>query len=200
MGVGDPQLPARIPTRGTQVLPHALGAYAYGAITLYGAAFQRTSASPLGRLTGGTCNTTSTLPFGRVFGLGSAGFGRPYSRHRVCFLFLRVLGCFLSPRSRSLPGASPKGQDIPFGDPGFHGSLRLPRAFRSLARPSSAPEPSHPPAGITAGLAGPSQYLRIDPCTVSPAPKTGASTLPRRLSSPGASFTLGGLNFIIKFK
>ena len=48
LGVDDPQLPARIPTRGTQVTPHTLGAYAYGAITLYGAAFQRTSASPLG--------------------------------------------------------------------------------------------------------------------------------------------------------
>ena len=159
MGVDDPQLPARIPTRGTQVLPHTLGAYAYGALTLYGAAFQRTSASPLGCLTGGTCNTTSTLPFGRVFSLGSAAFGRPYSRHRVCFLFLRVLGCFLSPRSRSHKGASPKGQDIPFGDPRFYGSLRLPGAFRSLARPSSAPEPSHPPAGIGAGIAGPRLHL-----------------------------------------
>ena len=130
-------------------IPHLVArkAYAYGAFTLYGAAFQRTSASPYGHWVG-SYNTTSTLPYGRVFGLGSAAFGRPYSRHRICFLFLRVLGCFLSPRSRSLTGAPPKGQDIPFGDPGFNGSLRLPRAFRSLARPSSAPKPSHPPAGI----------------------------------------------------
>ena len=83
--------------------------------------------------------------------MGSAAFGRPYSGDRCCFLFLRVLGCFLSPRSRSHTGAPPKGQDCPFGDPGFYGSLRLPRAFRSLARPSSAPEPSHPPAGISRG-------------------------------------------------
>ena len=95
-------------------------------------------------LAGSTYNTTSASPFSEVFGLGCAAFGRPYSRHRVCFLFLRVLGCFLSPRSRSHTGAPPKGQDCPFGDPGFYGSLRLPRAFRSLARPSSAPraEPS----------------------------------------------------------
>lgn len=39
----------------------------------------------------------------------------------------------------------PCGQEVPFGDPRFNSSLRLPGAFRSLARPSSAPEPSHSP-------------------------------------------------------
>lgn len=39
--------------------------------------------------------------------------------------------------------------EVPFGDPGFIGSLHLPRAYRSLARPSSALEPSHPPDSIT---------------------------------------------------
>ena len=178
LGVGVPRLPARIPTHGTQVAPHTLGAYAYGALTLYGAAFQRTSASPLGCLTGCTYNTTSTSPFGEVFGLGCAVFGRPYSRHRDCFLFLRVLRCFLSPRSRSLVGAPPKGQDCPFGNPGFYGSLRLPRAFRSLARPSSAPEPSHPPAGIVAGRTGPrmhsdaSAWLHMGLTPIYPSPTT----------------------------
>lgn len=38
--------------------------------------------------------------------------------------------------------------EVPFGDPGFIGSLHLPRAYRSLARPSSALEPSHPPDSI----------------------------------------------------
>lgn len=37
---------------------------------------------------------------------------------------------------------------VPFGHPGFHGYLRLARAYRSLSRPSSAPEPSHPPGGV----------------------------------------------------
>ena len=46
-------------------------------------------------------NTTSLLPFGKRFGLPYAVFGRPYSRHRCCFLFLRVLRCFNSPRSQS---------------------------------------------------------------------------------------------------
>ena len=39
--------------------------------------------------------------------------------------------------------------EVPFGDPGFIGSMHLPRAYRSLARPSSALEPSHPPDSIT---------------------------------------------------
>ena len=38
--------------------------------------------------------------------------------------------------------------EVPFGNPGFIGSMHLPRAYRSLARPSSALEPSHPPDSI----------------------------------------------------
>ena len=71
------------------------------------------------------------------------------------------------PRVPAPNGASPKGQDIPFGHPRFYGSMRLPGAFRSLARPSSAPEPSHPPAGIFAGICWPSMYLGTDLCTAS---------------------------------
>lgn len=40
------------------------------------------------------------------FGLPCAAFFRQYSRHRNCFLFLRVLRCFSSPRSRSHAGSS----------------------------------------------------------------------------------------------
>ncbi|CAB3287519.1 protein of unknown function [Methanocaldococcus lauensis] len=102
----------------------------------------------------GPCNSTSPCPYGQGFGLPCAGFGRPYSRHPCWFLFLRVLGCFFSPRSRSLTGAPQMGQEVPFGDPGFHGCLRLPRAYRSLPRPSSAPraEPS------TRWAYGPAEY------------------------------------------
>lgn len=35
--------------------------------------------------------------------------------------------------------------EVLFGDPRIKGSLRLHEAYRSLARPSSAPEPSHSP-------------------------------------------------------
>lgn len=41
-------------------------------------------------------------------------------------------------------------QDVPLGDPRILDSLRLPEAFRGLARPSSAPEPSHPSDGLAA--------------------------------------------------
>ena len=140
MEVIDPQLPPRLPAEGTRELSHTLRAYAYGAFTLYGAAFQRTSASPLGCY-GKSRNTTSTLPYGKVFGLRSAAFGRPYSRHPVWFLFLRVLRCFNSPGSPSPPlrGECREGQEFPFGHPRIKGCVRLPGAYRSLPRPSSAP-------------------------------------------------------------
>jgi hypothetical protein len=38
-------------------------------------------------------------------------------------------------------------QEFSLGNPGIKGSMRLPRAYRSLARPSSVLEPSHPPDG-----------------------------------------------------
>ena len=38
--------------------------------------------------------------------------------------------------------------EVTFGDPGIKVSLRLHRAYRCLARPSSAPEPSHSPSGF----------------------------------------------------
>jgi len=57
------------------------------------------------------------------------------------------------PRGLNPPGSragskAPNPQEIPFGDPRINARLRLPGAFRSLPRPSSAPEPRHPPAGV----------------------------------------------------
>lgn len=40
--------------------------------------------------------------------------------------------------------------DVQFSGRRIRGSLRLPAAFRSLTRPSSAPKPSHSPGGVTA--------------------------------------------------
>ena len=37
---------------------------------------------------------------------------------------------------------------IAFGDLGFKGRMRLPRAYRSLPRPSSLLKPSNPPIGV----------------------------------------------------
>src|SRR6266702_2825961 len=76
-------------------------------------------------------------------GLGWPDFARRYFRDRGCFLFLRVLRCFSSPGS--LPALArgmtdlAAGRVAPFGDPGITGSLHLPQAYRSLARPSSPP-------------------------------------------------------------
>ena len=130
----------------------AAAGYAYGAITLYGGAFQPTSASPPAAAPG---PTTPHLPrvFPAGFGLGSPPFGRPYSGDPCWFLFLPLLRCFRSGGSRSgdnpgAPGPFRPRQEAPFGDPGFYGCLRLPRAYRSLPRPSSAPDPSHPPGGL----------------------------------------------------
>ena len=38
-----------------------------------------------------------------AYGLASSGFARHYSRNHGCFLFLRVLRCFTSPRSLHMP-------------------------------------------------------------------------------------------------
>ena len=73
-------------------------------------------------------------------GLGSSAFARHYLRNHFCFLLLRVLRCFSSPRSPHLHGGRPPACRVaPFGNPGIKDYLHLPRAFRSLSRPSSPP-------------------------------------------------------------
>ncbi len=155
---GSSQLPTAKPSRGT--LAHGEGprGLAYGAVTLYGGVFQPTSATT-GRPPGArgpsrgpaTPHPPTLVTWG--FGLVSPPFGRPYSGDPCWFLFLPLLRCFRSGGSRPLPGTPrtvrPR-QEVPFGDPGFDGCMRLPRAYRSLPRPSSAPEPSHPPGGVLA--------------------------------------------------
>ena len=50
---------------------------------------------------------------------------------------------------------------FPFGDPQFFPSMQVPEAYRSLARPSSALEPSHSPAGTVASLMDVTLVTRI---------------------------------------
>ena len=60
----------------------------------------------------------------------------------VYFLFLQVLRCFSSLRSPHYlsSDSSPSGcWVVPFGNLGIKGHLHLPRAYRSLSRPSSPP-------------------------------------------------------------
>ena len=81
----------------------------------------------------------------KYFGLGFSAFARHYLRNHFCFLFLRVLRCFSSPR---LPPTCyvftcrylsiyPRWVS-PFGNLRINGYLRLIVAYRSLSRPSSA--------------------------------------------------------------
>ena len=79
-------------------------------------------------------------------GLASSAFARHYSQNLVWFLFLRVLRCFSSPGSPHntmdscyvlwlfIIGVSP------FGNLRIEAYLQLPAAYRSLSRPSSAPD------------------------------------------------------------
>ena len=175
-----PQLPAPFPRHGTQGLPpRALPPCAYGALTLCGAPFQGTSASAA-RGWGGPCNTTSPGPFGSGFGLPSAVFGRPYSRHPILVSFppgnkMFQFPGFPLPTERT--GSTPV-QEAPFGNPRINGSMRLPEAYRGLARPSSAPEPSHPPTGVWR----PSGFRSASPASPSlgdSAPSPGRGPPPR---------------------
>ena len=74
-------------------------------------------------------------------GLGCSPFARHYWGNHCCFLFLRVLRCFSSPRWPHAAGmmTSIGCRVVPFGNPRINGRLRLPAAFRSLPRPSSPP-------------------------------------------------------------
>ena len=75
-------------------------------------------------------------------GLGSSPFARHYWGNHCYFLFLQVLRCFSSLRSPPYSGTDSSPSDcwvVPFGNRGIKGHLHLPRAYRSLSRPSSPP-------------------------------------------------------------
>jgi hypothetical protein len=80
-------------------------------------------------------------------GLASSAFAHHYSRNHCCFLFLRVLRCFTSPRSHQPPYQfrwrrhPMTGARFPHSEiPGSKSGCRLPEAYRRLPRPSSAPD------------------------------------------------------------
>ena len=154
LGAGDPLLPERIPTPGTRGHGESPTQFTPTGLSPSTAPdFHRSSASP-GREYPGPAHPTSLPGFPGRFGLGYTGFGRPYSRHRVLLSFPAGTKMFQFP---AFPGVTPQ-----FGDPRFYGCMRLAGAYRRLPRPSSAPEPSHPPAGL-ACVSGPSDL----PCAAS---------------------------------
>ena len=67
----------------------------------------------------------------------------------------------VSVRGVPVPYGTPKAinlwQEVPFGNLRIKGCMHLPGAFRRLPRPSSAPEPSHPPTGV--GVSGPDPQI-----------------------------------------
>ena len=81
-----------------------------------------------------------------TLGLASSAFARHYSRNLGWFLFLRVLRCFSSPGSpRNTMDSCYASRFFtvrvsPFGNPRIEAYLQLPVAYRSLSRPSSAPD------------------------------------------------------------
>ena len=81
-----------------------------------------------------------------TYGFAFSAFARHYSRNLGWFLFLSLLRCFSS-------GGSPRNAMdsryalwlftigvSPFGNPRIEAYLQLPVAYRSLSRPSSAPD------------------------------------------------------------
>ncbi len=91
--------------------------------------------------------TRNAYQLSHAHGLGSSAFAHHYSRNHSCFLFLRVLRCFTSPRSHQpaytfnrrrhpMTGARFPHSEIP----GSKSGCRLPEAYRRLPRPSSAPD------------------------------------------------------------
>ena len=85
-------------------------------------------------------NPVHTLPYVRfgLFPVRSPLLGESFDY----FLFLQVLRCFSSLRSPHYSSNDnyPSGNwVVPFGNRGINGHLHLPRAYRSLSRPSSPP-------------------------------------------------------------
>ena len=71
-----------------------------------------------------------------ILGLGFFHFARHYSGNHYCFLFLCLLRCFSSARSRLCDHPS-DDQVSPFGNLRITLYLLIPGAYRSLSRPSS---------------------------------------------------------------
>jgi hypothetical protein len=78
----------------------------------------------------------NTRRLSHAHGLASSAFARHYSRNHYCFLFLRVLRCFTSPRSLQNPMCSGTGNwhlnaswVSPFGHPRITAWLPTPRGL-----------------------------------------------------------------------
>ena len=115
--------------------------FEYEAVTLFGCTFQ--CYSPI------SCQSRALVHNPRnpkTSGLGSFPFARRYLENRCFFLFLRLLRCFSSPGSLLTDyfvhlwvTHCYMCRVSPFGHLRINTYLQFPAAFRSLSRPSSAP-------------------------------------------------------------
>ena len=123
--------------RPTQGSGWVRDAFAYGAVTRYGAPFQAPSANVVSSV------SPALQPRARLDarGLGWPPFARRYSGGHSCFPFLRLLGCFGSSGSPPPSGGcrACARRVAPFGHLRIIGRSRLPADFRGLPRPSSPP-------------------------------------------------------------
>ena len=130
--------------------------FTYRTITVYGPAFQPVqlprgfiTPCPAGRPDQAVPQPPVRNPcrVSHARGLASSPFAHHYSGNRGCFLFLRVLRCFTSPRYHQPPYAFRRrrhpitGARFPHSEtPGSQLGCQLPGAYRRLQRPSSAPD------------------------------------------------------------
>ena len=145
--------------------PHQCHAYSYRTLTHSGTPSQTLHLHAT-FLTGQSCGSRTTRPpqprtcntcrLEHTHGLASSAFARHYSRNHTCFLFLRVLRCFTSPRYHHtnyefIHAATTHncGQVSPFGHPRINARLTTPRG---LSRPSTSfiglSCPRHPPCAL----------------------------------------------------
>jgi hypothetical protein len=91
-------------------------------------------------------HTRNARRLSHAHGLASSPFAHHYSGNHFCFLFLRVLRCFTSPRYHQPPYQFRRrqhpmtGARFPHSEtPGSTLGCQLPGVYRRLPRPSSAP-------------------------------------------------------------
>lgn len=144
LGVSVSHIHARYPTRTTLECTPTLQIYSYGTITLSGVLFQETSPSSALQLCASEHHISRINP---GFSLLSAAFGRPYSRHRNCFLFLSLLRCFTSGSSFSFTGVYGMSHS---GISGSQATCTSPELFAASHALHQRSEPSHPLNGCDA--------------------------------------------------
>ena len=127
----------------------SLLAYPYGAVTLYGAAFQPTSGSPFGS----TGVQTPHLPcLSAKDSVCPVPFSLSVTRG-ISFDFSSCGYLDVSVLRVPTPDRSAFRQEVPFRHLRFLACMQLAGAYRSLPRPSSAPKPSLPPDSLVSNQA-----------------------------------------------